>query len=152
MTGGRLKRVAPYIGEDLFCFTYGDGVGNIDIKSSIDQHKAREGLATVTAVRYPGRFGVLKSEKNKVISFQEKPEGDGGWRSGGFFVLSPRVIDYIKDDETSWEIEPMQKLAEEGNLSVFFHKGFWEPMDTLWDKRNLESLWNTGKAPWKIWT
>lgn len=151
MTGGRLKRVAHYLGDEDFCLTYGDGVGDIDIKSAISLHKKGGSHATVTAVRPPGRFGALIIEKDKVVGFQEKPEGDGGWINGGFFVLSPSALNYIKDDTISWEGEPMKKIADEGKLSVFYHHGFWQPMDTIREKRQLESLWSSGNAPWKVW-
>jgi len=150
-TGGRLKRVKKYVGEEDFCFTYGDGVGDIDIRSLIEFHKQQKTLATVTAVQPPGRYGSLDFSKNKVVSFQEKPKGDGGWINGGFFVLSPKVIDYIEGDNTIWEKEPMERLAKEGQLSAFLHKGFWYAMDTLRDKNYLEQLWQSGSAPWKIW-
>ena len=152
MTGGRLKRVSSYLDDEDFCFTYGDGLSGVDIKKLIDFHKARETLATLTAVQPPGRFGTLNLDKQKIMGFREKPQGDGGWINGGFFVLSPKVIDYIIDDQSIWEREPMERLAEEGNLSAFIHRGFWQPMDTLRDKNLLEDLWATGKAPWKIWS
>ncbi|WP_062269856.1 glucose-1-phosphate cytidylyltransferase [Endozoicomonas arenosclerae] len=153
MTGGRLKRVKDYIkDEELFCFTYGDGVGDIDITASIEQHKQKKTLATLAATYPPGRFGALSIDNHNVKSFQEKPKGDGGMINGGFFVLSPKVIDFIENDQTVWEQEPLKKLAEMGELSAFEHHGFWQPMDTLRDKVLLEKLWNTGQAPWKIWT
>jgi len=152
MTGGRLKRVSSYLDDEDFCFTYGDGLSGVDIKKVIDFHKARETLATLTAVQPPGRFGTLNVDKQKIMGFREKPQGDAGWINGGFFVLSPKVIDYIIDDQSIWEREPMERLAEEGNLSAFIHRGFWQPMDTLRDKNLLEDLWATGKAPWKIWS
>lgn len=152
MTGGRLKRVSSYLDDEDFCFTYGDGLSGVDIKKLIDFHKAHETLATLTAVQPPGRFGTLNVDKQKIMEFREKPQGDGGWINGGFFVLSPKVIDYIIDDQSIWEREPMERLAEEGNLSAFIHRGFWQPMDTLRDKNLLEDLWATGKAPWKIWS
>ena len=152
MTGGRLKRVSSYLDDEDFCFTYGDGLSGVDIKKLIDFHKARETLATLTAVQPPGRFGTLNVDKQKIMGFREKPQGDAGWINGGFFVLSPKVIDYIIDDQSIWEREPMERLAEEGNLSAFIHRGFWQPMDTLRDKNLLEDLWATGKAPWKIWS
>lgn len=152
MTGGRLKRVVPYLnpGED-FCFTYGDGVGDIDIQSAIALHKKNKTLATVTAVMPDGRFGAIEHKDNLVHQFIEKPKGDGNWVNGGFFVLSPNALSYIQDDQTIWEQEPMQQLAADKQMSVFFHEGFWQPMDTLRDKRYLEGLWDAGKAPWKIW-
>ena len=152
MTGGRLKRVRDYIvGEKAFCFTYGDGVGDVDITSLIDFHHAQGRLATLTATRPPGRFGALNIQDSRVVSFKEKPQGDGGWINGGFFVLSPEVIDRIEGDHTIWEKEPLEGLARDGELSVYCHAGFWQPMDTLRDKNYLEELWTSGKAPWKIW-
>jgi glucose-1-phosphate cytidylyltransferase len=150
MTGGRLKRVAPYLGDEPFCFTYGDGVGDIDIKASIAHHLKNKRLATVTAVQPPGRFGMLDISESAVSGFIEKPEGDGGWINGGFFVLDPKVLDYIADDSTTWEREPLQRLASENQLSAFVHTGFWQPMDTLRDKLLLEELWAKGTAPWKL--
>ena len=152
MTGGRLKRVAPYLeGEEAFCFTYGDGVGDIDITALLAFHRTHGKLATVTAVQPPGRFGVLEMDGASVTGFREKPQGDGNWINGGFFVLSPEVIANIEDDSTIWEREPMEKLAESGQLQAHFHHGFWQPMDTLRDKAHLEELWASGKAPWKTW-
>jgi len=152
MVGGRIKRILPYLGDDKeFCLTYGDGVGNVDINAVIDLHRKEGRLATVTATQPPGRFGALTFDGNRVTGFQEKPVGDGGWINGGFFVLSPEVGKYIEGDATVFEQEPMRKLAEEGNLSVYFHHGFWQPMDTLRDKRHLEDLWAADKAPWKTW-
>lgn len=150
--GGRIKRILPHVKDDeAFCVTYGDGVGDVDISSVVAMHKREGRLATVTAAQPPGRFGALKYEGNLVTGFQEKPEGDGGWINAGFFVLSPKVGDYIAEDKTVWEREPMEKLAAERQLNVHFHKGFWQPMDTLRDKRHLEELWEAGQAPWKIW-
>jgi glucose-1-phosphate cytidylyltransferase len=152
MIGGRIKRILPYVRNDeAFCLTYGDGVGDVDINASIALHHSEGRLATVTATQPPGRFGALRSEGNRVRGFQEKPVGDGGWINGGFFVLSPKVGDYIAGDATVWEQEPLENLARDNQLSVYFHKGFWQPMDTLRDKRHLEELWSSGKAPWKIW-
>ena len=152
MTGGRLKRVKPYIENDeSFCLTYGDGVGNVDIAAVIALHQKENRLATVTAMQPPGRFGALEFTGNQLTNFVEKPHGDGGWINGGFFVLSPKVIDYIADDATLWEQEPMRNLAKDGQMSVYFHDGFWQPMDTLREKQLLESLWASGKAPWKVW-
>jgi glucose-1-phosphate cytidylyltransferase len=151
MTGGRLKRVAPYLGDGDFCFTYGDGVADIDIAALLAHHKAGGTLATLTAVQPPGRFGALDLDGDCVRGFQEKPLGDGGWVNGGFFVLSPKVLDYIEDDATTWEREPLQHLASEGQLRSYFHRGFWQPMDTLRDKAMLEELWASGAAPWKTW-
>jgi len=151
MTGGRLKRVRKYLDDEDFCFTYGDGVGNINITELIKFHKKQKTLATCTATQPPGRFGALDMDQNRIVSFNEKPLGDGAWINGGYFVLSPKVIDYIDDDNTTWEKEPMEKLAREGQLAAFKHTGFWKPMDTLRDKNQLEELWSSGKAPWKIW-
>lgn len=152
MTGGRLKRVKPYVEDGDFCFTYGDGLSNVDVGKLIDFHKQQKTLATVTGVQPPGRFGVLNLEQQRVAGFEEKPLGDGGWINGGFFVLSPRTIDYIEGDGTHWEREPLERLAAEGQLAAYRHTGFWQPMDTLRDKNQLEALWDSGKAPWKIWT
>ena len=151
MTGGRLKRVSDFLDGEDFCFTYGDGLANIDISQLIKFHSSKNRLATVTAVRPPGRFGSLEISENKVNKFIEKPQGDGGWINAGFFVLSPKVIDYIKDDQTIWEQEPLMQLAAEDQLSAYEHDGFWRPMDTLRDKNSLEELWVSGHAPWKIW-
>jgi glucose-1-phosphate cytidylyltransferase len=151
MTGGRLKRVAPYLSDGPFCMTYGDGVGDVDITSLIAFHRAHGCLATLTAVQPTGRFGALKLEGETVTAFQEKPQGDGGWINGGFFVLEPRVLDYIAGDSTIWEREPMERLAAEGQMKAFKHEGFWQPMDTLRDKQKLEELWESGQAPWKVW-
>ena len=152
MTGGRLKRVAPYIqDEETFCLTYGDGVSNVNITELIAFHKAQKVKATLTSTIPPGRFGVLDISGSKVNSFMEKPRGDGAMINGGFFVLSPTVIDYIKDDQTILEREPLERLAKEGNLAAFEHSGFWQPMDTLRDKVLLEELWQSGQAPWKVW-
>ncbi len=151
MTGGRLKRVAAYLGGEDFCFTYGDGVSNVDITQLVRFHKKQGTIATVTAVQPPGRFGALNIKENKIEQFEEKPRGDGTWINGGFFVLSPAVLDYIRDDQTIWEKEPLQEMAAQGQLSSFLHKGFWQPMDTLRDKTHLDELWNSGRAPWKIW-
>jgi glucose-1-phosphate cytidylyltransferase len=151
MTGGRLKRVRAYLGEEDFCFTYGDGVCDVNIDRLLEFHRAEKALATVTAVQPPGRFGHIAFEGDKVVSYQEKPKGEGGWVSGGFFVLSAKVLDQIVGDETVWERGPLEKLAREGELSAFLHKGFWYAMDTLRDKNYLEQLWQSGTAPWKIW-
>jgi len=153
MTGGRLKRVADYVkDEEAFCFTYGDGVSDVDITKLIAFHKAQNVKATLTATTPPGRFGALETNGNKVNCFREKPKGDGAMINGGFFVLSPKVFDYLVDDETVWEQNPLQRLAEEGNLAAFHHQGFWQPVDTLRDKLHLEELWQSGKAPWKVWS
>jgi glucose-1-phosphate cytidylyltransferase len=151
MTGGRLKRVASYLDGDDFCFTYGDGLSNVDIRKLIAFHKSQRTLATVTAVQPPGRFGALNLHAHKITSFHEKPQGDGGWVSGGFFVLSPSVVDYIEDDGTVWEQGPMQRLAHANEMSAYLHSGFWYPMDTLRDKIYLEELWAKGNPPWKVW-
>jgi len=152
MTGGRLKRVGDYLkDEDLFCFTYGDGVSDVDISKSIDFHKQHGKLATVTAVQPPGRYGALSMEGAKVSGFTEKPRGDGGLINGGFFVLSPKCIEFIAYDQTSWESEPLTRLASENQLMAFTHNGFWQPMDTLREKNLLEDLWSSGKAPWRTW-
>jgi glucose-1-phosphate cytidylyltransferase len=152
MIGGRIKRILPYIGDDdAFCLTYGDGVADIDITESIAFHRREGRLATVTGTQPPGRFGAINHQGPRVTGFQEKPRGDGNWINGGFFVLSPKVGDYIDNDTTVWEKEPMTKLASDGQLSVFLHDGFWHPMDTLRDKRYLEDLWASNKAPWKKW-
>ncbi|WP_020503314.1 glucose-1-phosphate cytidylyltransferase [Lamprocystis purpurea] len=152
MTGGRLKRVRTFLNDENFCLTYGDGVSDIDITALIAFHEAQGKLATLTAVQPPGRFGALNLNGDKIACFQEKPNGDGAWINGGFFVLSPKVIDYIDGDATSWEREPMERLANEGQFAAFRHGGFWQPMDTLRDKQHLEQLWQTGKAPWKNWS
>ncbi len=152
MTGGRLKRVARYVeGEDCFCFTYGDGVANVDISALISFHRAHGKLATVTAVRPPGRYGALQMSGRQVTGFMEKPPGEGGLINGGFFVLSPKVLDLINEDSTSWEGEPLTRLASSGQLVAFEHHGFWQPMDTLREKNLLEKLWLSGRAPWKTW-
>ena len=152
MTGGRLKRVASYIkNETAFCFTYGDGLSDVDIGALINFHKANGRLATVTAVQPPGRYGVLEVLGSDVLSFSEKPRGDGSLINGGFFVLSPKCLDLIEGDGTSWEIEPLRALAKKNELSAFKHDGFWQPMDTLREKKILEDLWNSGNAPWRNW-
>jgi len=151
MTGGRLKRIESYLDNDSFCFTYGDGLSNIDITKVIEFHKNKKSLATVTIVQPPGRFGKINLKDDQVINFEEKPAGDGVWINGGFFVLEPKVIEYIKDDSTIWEREPLEKLSKEGQMSAFKHQGFWQPADTLRDKNLLEKMWNTNKAKWKIW-
>lgn len=152
MTGGRLKRVASYVkGDEAFCFTYGDGVSNVDIAASIEFHKNHGKLATVTAVQPPGRYGALKREGDKVIGFMEKPRGDGGLINGGFFVLSPKCLGLIRGDDTSWEVEPLGNLSRSGELIAFEHDGFWQPMDTLREKNMLEDLWQNCEAPWKVW-
>jgi glucose-1-phosphate cytidylyltransferase len=153
MTGGRLKRIADYIGDGTFCLTYGDCVAAIDIDDLIHFHRGQGVLATLTAVQPPGRFGalVLGTEETKITHFQEKPHGDGGWVNGGFFVLEPEVLDYIADDSTVWEHEPLERLAGEGKLAAYKHRGYWQSMDTLRDKAVLEADWATGHPPWRIW-
>ena len=152
-TGGRIRRIADHVrDEEAFCLTYGDGIGDIDIAASIDFHRGHGKSATVTATFPPGRFGALDIEGSQVRSFQEKPRGDGAMINGGFFVLSPRVLEYIDGDHTLWEQEPLQRLAADGELMAWQHSGFWQPMDTLRDKTYLEELWASGKAPWKTWT
>jgi len=150
-TGGRLKRVKNYLNNESFCFTYGDGVSNVNIKELINFHKKQKRLATVTAVQPPGRYGYIDIEDEKVTSFIEKPDGEGGWINGGFFILEPKTIDYIAEDSTNWEREPLEKLAKESQLSVYKHSGFWQAMDTLREKNLLNSLWDSNKAPWKVW-
>ena len=151
LTGGRLKRVSQYLDNEDFCFTYGDGVGDVDLTKLIAFHKAHGKQATVTAVQPPGRFGALDMQGTAVKSFIEKPHGDGMYINGGFFVLSPKVIDLIEDDSTIWERKPLETLANSNQLEAFTHNGFWQPMDTLRDKQNLEELWAGGNAPWKMW-
>ncbi|MBE9016329.1 glucose-1-phosphate cytidylyltransferase [Chroococcidiopsis sp. CCALA 051] len=153
MTGGRLKRVREHIGNETFCFTYGDGVSSVNIKEIVKFHKEQNTLATLTASQPPGRFGAihLEGDQTKITSFREKPDGDGAWVNSGFFVLEPETIDLIEDDRTIWEQEPLQKLAQMDELSAYKHPGFWQPMDTLRDKHLLEELWNSGTAPWKVW-
>jgi glucose-1-phosphate cytidylyltransferase len=151
MTGGRLKRVLPYLGQEDFCFTYGDGVADVDISDLIVFHREQRALATVSAVRPPGRFGALNIDGSRVREFEEKPGGDGGWANGGFFVLSPAIGRYIDGDQTVWEQEPMRSLARDGQLSSYRHEGFWQPMDTRRDLDYLERLWESGRAPWRAW-
>ena len=151
MTGGRLKRIAPYLGENDFCMTYGDGLGDIDIGRLIKFHQSEGRLATVTAVAAPGRFGNLTLDEQLVTGFKEKPHGGEGLINGGFFVLSPKVLDYIEGDSTVWEDSPMEKLTRTSNLAAYKHQGFWQPMDTFREKKILEKLWNSGKAPWQTW-
>jgi glucose-1-phosphate cytidylyltransferase len=153
MTGGRIKKIKQYVGNEDFCVTYGDGVSDVDIKASIDFHKKHRKLATITAIQPPGRYGALNIDGDKVKSFEEKPLGDGSWINGGFFVFNPSFIDkYIKDDATPLEQEPLRKLATDGQLQAFHHSGFWQAMDTLRDKNQLEDLWRKGNAPWKTWS
>jgi len=152
MTGGRLRRVSEYVKhEEAFCFTYGDGVGDINIAETVRFHKAHGKAATLTATYPPGRFGALDIQNSQVMSFKEKPKGDGAMINGGFFVLTPQVLDYLTDDSTVWEQEPLMRLASDNQLMAYEHQGFWQPMDTLRDKNHLEELWESGKAPWKIW-
>lgn len=152
MTGGRLKRVRDYLGEGSFCFTYGDGVADVDVTALIAHHRSHGRLATVTAVQPPGRFGSLQiGSDSSVVGFQEKPQGDGIWINGGFFVLESEVIDRIESDATLWEQEPLRGLAVDGQLTSYHHHGFWQPMDTLRDRHHLEELWASGQAPWKLW-
>lgn len=148
-TGGRLKRVASYLDSGPFCFTYGDGIGNVDVRETIEFFRQQNALAVVTAVQPAGRFGVLSIERSRVVNFEEKPQGDGNWTNGGFFVLSPRVIDYIQGDATSWEGHALPKLARDGMVAAYQHRGFWQSMDTMRDKLYLEDLWQSGRAPWK---
>jgi glucose-1-phosphate cytidylyltransferase len=153
LTGGRLKRVEPYLREEeAFCFTYGDGLSDVDIAASIGFHRSHGRHATVTAVLPPGRYGAIKCDGDRITRFVEKPPGDGGFINGGFFVLSPAVLDYVEGDQTSWEGAPLARLAADGEMMAFKHSGFWQPMDTLRDKNLLEELWKTGEAPWRCWS
>jgi glucose-1-phosphate cytidylyltransferase len=152
LTGGRLKRVKDYIDNETFCFTYGDGVSDVNIKQLIDYHHENGLWATITAVQPPGRYGALNIDsKGHVLNFQEKPQGDGGWINGGYFVLEPNIFDFIQGDMSSWESSPLQTIASKHQLTAFHHYGFWHAMDTLRDKNMLEELWRSGQAPWKIW-
>ena len=151
MTGGRLKKVKEFLDDESFCFTYGDGLSDINLKELIEFHRNQKTLATVTAVRPPGRFGAMAISDNRVTKFQEKPEGDGDWINGGFFILEPKIFDYLTDDKTIWEREPLEKLSEDNQLSAYKHSGFWQPVDTIRDKNHLEELWKLNKAPWKKW-
>lgn len=153
MTGGRLKRIRDYIGDETFCLTYGDGVSNVNIKKLIGFHREQKSLATLTAVQPPGRFGAFNLDRDqyKISTFKEKPQGDGAWINGGFFVAEPSVMDYIENDSIVWEREPMEMLASDGMLAAYRHHGFWQPMDTLRDKMYLEGLWASGNPPWKVW-
>jgi len=151
MTGGRLKKVKKFLNDESFCFTYGDGLSDVNLKELINFHKNQKTLATVTGVRPPGRFGAMSITENKVTKFQEKPEGDGDWINGGFFILEPKALDYINDDKTIWEREPLEKLASDNQLSAYLHSGFWQPVDTIREKNHLEELWKLNKAPWKKW-
>lgn len=150
-TGGRLKRVARYLEDGPFCFTYGDGLANVDIAAQLDFHRSRGTLATVCAVQPPGRFGALDIRDHRITRFEEKPQGDGSWINGGFFVLESEVMRYIENDATIWEREPLEALAHDGQLSAYTHNDFWQPMDTLRDRIKLEELWQSGEAPWKVW-
>ena len=152
MTGGRLRRVREYLGDGTFCMTYGDGLSDVNIRKVIEFHQQEEKLATVTAIQTSGRYGALNIEKNQVLDFEEKPKGDGTWINGGFFVLEPAVIDMIEGDSTIWERYPLEKLAQERQLSAYKHEGYWAAMDTLREKIKLEQLWDQNKAPWKVWT
>jgi glucose-1-phosphate cytidylyltransferase len=153
MTGGRLRRVLDYVGDEEFCFTYGDGVADVDVRALVDFHRAKGTVATVTAVQPPGRFGAIESEGERVTGFAEKPHGDGGWINGGFFVLSPDVRRYLSDDDQLvWEREPLEGLARDGELSLYRHDGFWQPMDTRRELLQLQGMWDSGHAPWKKWT
>jgi glucose-1-phosphate cytidylyltransferase len=150
-TGGRLRRVRDYVGGEDFCFTYGDGLADVNIGELVKFHRAQKTLATLTAVQPPGRFGSLTVDATKVQRFMEKPAGDGAWINAGFFVLSPKAVDYVSGDDTVWERGPMERLAADGQLSAFLHRGFFQPMDALRDKNMLDELWNSGRAPWKSW-
>lgn len=150
-TGGRLKRVARYLDDEPFCFTYGDGVSNVDVGRLVAFHRQQGTLATMTAIQPPSKYGVLGFEGDRIVEFQEKPVGEGGWINGGFFVLDPRVLDYIDGDGVAWEHEPLRRLVSEGQLSAHFHHGFWQSMDTLRDRNVLEELWRAGDPPWRIW-
>ena len=151
MTGGRLKKIQKYVDNETFCFTYGDGLANISIRELIEFHKNNNTLATVTAVQPPARFGALELDGNKVVSFKEKPPGDGNWINGGYFILEPTVFDYVEGDSTVWEKEPVENLSKNNQLSAYRHSGFWQPLDTLRDKNKLEDLWSSGSPPWKVW-
>jgi glucose-1-phosphate cytidylyltransferase len=150
-TGGRLKRVAEYLDGEAFCFTYGDGLADIDVGAELAFHRSADTLATMCAVQPPGRFGALDIDGSRITRFEEKPSGDGSWINGGFFVLEPGVLDHIDGDETVWERDPLERLAREGQLSAYAHRGFWQPMDTLRDRLKLEELWQSGEAPWRVW-
>ena len=151
MTGGRLRRVLEYVGDEDFCFTYGDGLADVDITALIDYHREQGALATVTAVKPPGRFGAVELNGTHVRRFEEKPRGDGAWLNGGFFVVSPKVGRFLKDDQSVWEQEPLRRLTEEGELASYRHHGFWQAMDTVSDRNRLEHLWASGDAPWLVW-
>jgi len=151
MTGGRVKRIRPYVGNETFMLTYGDGVSNINIKDLVSYHKSHGKLATITSTQPSGRFGALVIKNNNVQGFQEKPKGDGGWINAGFFVMEPNIFDYIEGDKTMLEREPLENMARDEELMVYKHTGFWQPMDTLRDRTHLEELWKSGNAPWKVW-
>ena len=151
-TGGRLKKVADYLDGETFCFTYGDGLSDVNVSELVKFHKANGSQATVCTVQPPGRFGAIDINGHRITRFEEKPVGDGNWINGGFFVLEPEVLNRISDDDTVWEQKPLESLAKDGQLSAFIHRGFWQPMDTLRDKNKLEELWQTGEAPWKVWS
>lgn len=152
MTGGRVKRIRPYVGSEPFMLTYGDGVSDVNLRDLVEYHKSHKKLATVTSTQPSGRFGSLDlNDDNQVLGFKEKPKGDGGWINAGFFVMEPEIFNYIEGDNTVLENEPLENLAREGNLVAYKHTGFWQPMDTLRDKRHLDELWKTGSAPWKVW-
>jgi len=151
MTGGRLKRVRDYVGDETFCFTYGDGVSNVNMRELLTFHRDQKTFATMTAVKPPGRFGAIDLDKDKIVTFKEKPQGDGNWINGGFFVMEPGVFDYIEGDQTVWEQGPLEYLSKDGQLSAFRHTGFWQPMDTLRDKVKLEEMWASNEALWKVW-
>jgi len=150
-TGGRLKRVQNYLDDHTFCFTYGDGLADVDIQAQLAFHRANTSLATMCAVQPPGRFGAIDIKDSRIIRFEEKPSGDGSWINGGFFVLEPGVLEYIQEDDSVWEREPLEALARNGQIAAYTHNGFWQPMDTLRDKIKLEELWQSGNAPWKVW-
>jgi len=152
MTGGRLKRVKQYLGDEAFCMTYGDGVADVDITELVAFHKRQDRLATLTAIQPAGRFGAINIDKQEIVSFEEKRQGSHGWINGGYFVLNPQVIDYIEGDHTVWEKDVMERLAREGRLAAFLHTGFWHCMDNLRDKNYLDEVWNSGHVPWKVWT
>ncbi|MEM1176848.1 MAG: glucose-1-phosphate cytidylyltransferase [Acidobacteriota bacterium] len=152
MTGGRLRRIRDYLNPDEpFCFTYGDGVANVPVDELVKFHKARNRMVTMTAIQPPSRFGVLAFDEERIMDFEEKPHGEGGWINGGFFVVDPKAIDYIDGDSTPWEHAPLRKLVDEGEVSAFFHRGFWQCMDTLRDKNTLQAMWDSGDPPWRVW-
>ena len=152
LTGGRLRRVSPYLADDSFCFTYGDGLSDLNVAELLSFHRRHGRLATLTAIQPPGRYGAVLLDNSRVIRFQEKPDGDGAWINGGFFVLEKGALDYVQGDHTSWETEPLVRLAEDDQLRAYQHAGFWHAMDTLRDRNQLEELWRSGRAPWKCWT